>query len=317
MPIPVLLSCTDPLDGRRPDPHFVPEVRAARELGALVGLIDHDALLAGYPGDAVRLVPANAGPAWYRGWMIPSARYAALEAALFARGTPLLTTGAQYRTAHELPGWYRVFEGTTPRSGWVGYEPGYGPEGEPEQALPVAAITTIAAELVAAGATAGVVKDYVKSAKHRWATACYVPDLADPDALERVVTAFVAEQAEFLAGGIVLREFEDFTGLDDAPAAQARVWWLDDRPVLLTAHPDNPRTVVEPDLTEVARRVAALPARFVVTDVVRRRDGIWRVVEVGDGQVSDLPVGQSPAPLLAALLSEQRADSQAQSWPQP
>ena len=27
---------------------------------------------------------------------------------------------------------------------------------------------------------------------------------------------------------------------------------------------------------------------FVTTDMARRDDGVWRVVEVGDGQVSDL-----------------------------
>ena len=295
MPLPVLLSCSDPLDGRRPDPHFVPEARAARESGATVGLIDHDALLAGYPGDAVRRVAADNGPAWYRGWMIPAERYAALENALAARGTTLLTTAVQYQAAHELPGWYPAFEGLTPRSGWVAHKP--------DSPLPVGELAAVAAGLVAAGAVAGIVKDYVKSAKHRWATACYVPDLADPDGCGRVVAAFAAEQAEFLAGGIVLREFEDFTRPDGTPAAQARVWWLDGRPILVTAHPDTPRTVVEPDLTEVVPRVRALPARFVTTDLVQRHDGVWRVVEVGDGQVSDLPAGQDPAALLAPLLA--------------
>jgi hypothetical protein len=296
MSTPVLLSCSDPLDGRRPDPHFIPETRAARELGATVGLIDHDALLAGYPSDAIRRVPADAGPAWYRGWMVPSDRYAALEIALAERGTALLVTADQYRSAHELPGWYAHFDGVTPRSGWI-------PHG-PDLPVPSAELAAVAAALIDAGAGAGIVKDYVKSAKHRWASACYVPDLADREALERTVATFVAEQAEFLAGGIVLREFEDFTGPDGQAAPQARVWWLDGLPALVTAHPDTPRSVVEPslDLDELAPRVRALGARFVTTDVVRRADGVWRVVEVGDGQVSGLPAGSDPAALMAKLL---------------
>jgi hypothetical protein len=290
----VLLSCSDPVDGRRPDPHFLPETRAARELGAQVALIDHDALLAGYPGDAVRRVPKGAGPAWYRGWMIPGDRYDALETALARRGTTLRTSGTQYRAAHELPGWYPVFDGLTPRSAWFAHEPLRLP--------PRADVSALADALTGAGAQAAIVKDYVKSAKHLWETACHVPDLADLDALERVAAAFVAEQAEFLAGGIVLREFEDFDAPGGLRAAETRVWWLDGRPALVTAHPDTPRTRAEPDLAEVAPRVRALPARFVTTDLARRRDGAWRVVEVGDGQVSDLPAGADLAAALIALL---------------
>jgi hypothetical protein len=301
MPTPVLLSCSDPLDGRRPDPHFMPETRAARDLGATVGLVDHDALLAGYPGDAVRRVPTDAGPAWYRGWMIPSARYAALEAALAERGTPLRITAGQYRSAHELPGWYEHFADMTPRSGWVAHEP--------DLPLPDPELAALADGLIAAGATGAIVKDYVKSAKHRWATACYVPDLTDRAALTRVVAAFLAEQAGFLAGGIVLREFEDFTAPDgQAVSAQARVWWLDGRPILVTAHPDTPRAVVEPDLSGLADRVRALPARFLTTDLVRRDDGAWRVVEVGDGQVSGLPTGGDPGALLTHLVGPDRPE---------
>ncbi|MFD0528379.1 ATP-grasp domain-containing protein [Kitasatospora arboriphila] len=47
-----------------------------------------------------------------------------------------------------------------------------------------------------------------------------------------------------------------------------------------------------------------LGCRFVTTDLARRADGAgWRVVEVGDGQVSDLPRGADAASLYAALLA--------------
>jgi hypothetical protein len=42
--------------------------------------------------------------------------------------------------------------------------------------------------------------------------------------------------------------------------------------------------------------------RFVTTDLARRADGRWRVIEVGDGQVSDLPSTVDPADLIRALL---------------
>ncbi|WP_338758183.1 hypothetical protein V7968_26170 [Nocardia vulneris] len=51
-----LLSCADPLDPRRTDPHFAAETLAARTLGATVGLLDLDALLRGDSAAAVRKV---------------------------------------------------------------------------------------------------------------------------------------------------------------------------------------------------------------------------------------------------------------------
>jgi hypothetical protein len=51
-----------------------------------------------------------------------------------------------------------------------------------------------------------------------------------------------------------------------------------------------------PDL--VQQVAARIPSPFFSVDVIRRKDGMLRVVEVGDGQVSDL-VGWSPAAFVA------------------
>jgi hypothetical protein len=41
--------------------------------------------------------------------------------------------------------------------------------------------------------------------------------------------------------------------------------------------------------------------RFITTDLAQLADGGWRVVEVGDGQVSDLPSSADPADLYVHL----------------
>ncbi|GAB2603727.1 hypothetical protein GCM10027168_40820 [Streptomyces capparidis] len=281
-----VLMCADPLAPRRPDPAFAAEAAAVRELGGRVVLLDHEALLAGDADGAVARVPRGSGPLWYRGWMIPADRYAALAGALAGRGSPPATSAERYRAAHELPGWYDVFEEATPRSAWLTAAPG---------AVPGAA--ELARLAAAVGPGAAVVKDWVKSRKHEWAEACHVPDTADAARLAAVVRRFVELQGEFLTGGVVLRAFEYFTG------EEARVWWLDGAPLLVTAHPDTPGACPEPELAHVAPLVRALGCRFVTTDVALRSDGVWRVVEVGDGQVSGLPEGQDPRPLAAGLLA--------------
>ncbi|MFE2108186.1 ATP-grasp domain-containing protein [Kitasatospora sp. NPDC059463] len=331
MPAPAFLLPSHPLDPRRVDPQFAWEARLLRDLGGEHHLVDHDALLAGDAHPAVRGVPAGRGPFWYRGWMLPSHRYAEFAAALAERGGHLLTSPPGYASAHELPGWYEVFEGATPQSVWL---PAAGTE-------PFGAARLAPAVARLGGRGPAIVKDYVKSRKHEWDEACFIPELADLPAVERVVARFVELQAEHLAGGVVLRRFEEFTrvgwdtrtappgdGSDDAPgggpdtdraagrgaarhaadgrrrAVEARVWWLDGEPVLVGPHPDLPGCPAAPDLSVVRPLVRALGCRFVTTDLAERADGSgWRVVEVGDGQVSELPRGIDPSGLLIALLA--------------
>ncbi|MET8630366.1 ATP-grasp domain-containing protein [Kitasatospora sp. NPDC004669] len=310
MPVPSIIFPTDPLNPRRPDPHFTWEARTLRELGGEHHLVDHDALLAGHAEEAVRRVPRDSGPLWYRGWMLSSARYAEFAAALTARGGNLLTSAPGYTAAHELPGWYGAFEGATPPSVWI---PSTGAAAPGPEELAAAAARL-------GGSGPAIVKDYVKSRKHEWHEACYVPELADLAAVGRVVGRFIELQGEFLTGGVVLRRYEEFERSDGGPdhasggsdgangtggrAVEARVWWLDGRPILIGPHPDAPHQEVEPDLTDVPALVRRLGCRFVTTDLASRADGSgWRVVEVGDGQVSDLPRGIDASGLLASLIA--------------
>ncbi|MEV5609113.1 ATP-grasp domain-containing protein [Streptomyces sp. NPDC052225] len=288
-----LLTCCDPLRMRRPEPHFAAAVEAAGALGSGVALLDHDALLRGDTAGAVAGVPGGLGRLWYRGWMLPSASYARLADVLAERGSVLVTDGRRYRRAHELPGWYETFATMTPRSVWL--------PAEPKSMLPAARLAGLAASL---GPGPVVVKDYVKSRKHEWDDACYVPDGADTERLAAVVRRFMELQEDFLAGGIVLRAFEDFTG------DEVRVWWIDGEPSLVTVHPDvqEGTDVAEAslpgqELARVAPLVRALACRFVTTDLALRSDGVWRVVEVGDGQVSDLPAAVNQGCLVEPLLN--------------
>jgi hypothetical protein len=282
--------CSDPLNPRRVDEHFQGEADAVRAIGGQVALIDHDAALRGAVSEAIRRIPSDAGSVWYRGWMMPSATYADLADALARRGVRMCTTPDAYAVAHELPGWYPTFASVTPLSVWLPVVPNEPPA--------VAALAKLVAPL---GPGAAIVKDFVKSRKHEWNTACYVPDLTDVGQLHGVVTRMIELQDDSLTGGVVVRRFEAFTPKLGEPA-ELRVWWLDGVPALLTPHPDSAGAVPTVDLDEIGRAVSTLPARFVTTDLARSTGG-WRVVEVGDGQVSDLHAGMDPVELWEALVA--------------
>jgi hypothetical protein len=91
-------------------------------------------------------------------------------------------------------------------------------------------------------------------------------------------------------GGYVLRAFETFT------TPEVCTWWIDGTCVACTAHPDTPdlRPPADLDLSWLHTPVARVGAPFVTVDLARRDDGAWRIVELGDGQVSDLPFAADP-----------------------
>jgi hypothetical protein len=310
-----VLFCADPLRPTRPDQHFASEAELVRSLGGDVALIDHDELLASTDGDAdravkdadravkdadravkdadraVRRVPGDSGPWWYRGWMIPSAVYGRLAEALRRKRIQLRVDPGRYRVAHELPGWFSSLVPVTPHSVWIPWSRGQVPTEDD--------VASLARGL--GGRGPAIVKDYVKSRKHEWEEACFIPDLADLAHATAVVARMVELQGDLLNGGIVLRRFEPYRR-EGGRTVEARVWWVDGKPVMVSAHPDTPGLSTEPDLRVVAPLVESLGCPFVTTDLAQRTDdGRWRVVELGDGQVSDLPAGADPTPVFAGL----------------
>ncbi len=294
MPEPLtVLFCADPLTPHRVDPQFGSEARAVRDLGGTVALVDHDAVVAGDARAALRRVPRDLGPAWYRGWMLTSPQYGSLATALGGRGVLLHTSPDQYRIAHELPGWYPVFAEVTPSSVWTASAPNRKPAREE------------IAELIAPlGPGRGIVKDYVKSRKHEWDEACFVRDLTDIEAVSGVITRMIELQEDGLNGGIVVRRFEEFRR-HERGTVEARVWWLDGKPTVVGPHPDGCRGRQVPapdDLEAVARAVTALGCRWITTDLAQLDDGRWRVIEVGDAQVSGWPEEAGAAALFEPLI---------------
>ncbi|WP_436533593.1 ATP-grasp domain-containing protein [Actinoplanes sp. HUAS TT8] len=287
----LLLVPADVLRPRRPDEHFAEEVSAARDAGIEVAVIDHDALARGGSADAaVARIPAADHPtrtaAVYRGWMLRAPAYEALADALARRGVALRTSASDYRGAHELPGWYATAAAHTPETVWT--------TGDDRD--------DFTAACAALGSGAAVLRDYTKSMKHHWAEAAYIPSVADPDAAWKVAARFRELREDEFTGGFVLRRFESFTG------AEARTWWAGGDCRLVTAHPDTPDDLPAADLdpTFLAPSIRALNLPFVTADLTRRDDGRWRLVEIGDGQVSDRPRTTPAADLIAALTGAHR-----------
>jgi len=197
----------------------------------------------------------------------------------------MLRTGAEhYRRGHEFPGWYPALASVTPRSAWT--------SGDRSEDF-----SRVCADL---GSGPAVIRDYVKSMKHYWDEAAFIADLTDTAAAWTVAGRFRELREDEFTGGFVVRCFEQFI------SAEARTWWVDGQCRLVTAHPDTPGDLPpgELDVAALEPLIASLSLPFVTADLAQRADGAWRVIEVGDGQVSDRPTSASPEAFVTAILRE-------------
>jgi len=284
----LLLPC-DPIHPRRPDEHFEGEAVAARGLGIDVALVDHDALTR--PGGAaagvnrIRL-DGTGSQAVYRGWMLRSDQYAAFESELAEKHVTLRTNARQYQQAHELPGWYADLSSVTPESVWTC---GASPDDFRDRCKQL-------------GDGAVVLRDYSKSMKHYWHEVAFIRDVADLEAAWSIARRFLELRDDSFVGGLVLRRFERLRG------DEIRTWWVHGTCVLTTMHPDSKSPDSKSnvpsnlDLSALAPLMTTLRLPFVTADLALRDDGVWRVIELGDGQVSDRPRTTSAEEFLRAVM---------------
>jgi len=196
----------------------------------------------------------------YRGWMLNAKEYARLTQAIGNASAAPLTSTDSYLAAHHLPNWYPLVAEFTPET----------------RVLPLDADWE--SELRAVGWEAFFVKDYVKSLKTSRGSI-----VRDPSEIGAVVEEMKQFRGE-IEGGLCVRRVEPFV-----TDSERRYFVLDKQAFSSDGQP----------VPDVVRQVASrITSPFFSVDVVRRDDGVLRVVEIGDGQVSDL-VGWSAAAFVA------------------
>lgn len=243
----VLLYPSDPLSRRAPDPGFAEEYAAAQAAGLACALLSTEDF------DAGRVVARPAlpegGRVLYRGWMLRVQAYAALEDGVRAAGAGMVTPAADYERCHHLPGWLdRCRELTA-------------------ETVVVADPADLPAVLAALAWPAYFVKDFVKSlTTTRGSVARSAQEVLE-------VADLLAKYRGSLEGGVCLRAVEEYVSGSEERyfAVRKTAFGRDGAP--------------PPELVrEVAER---LDAPFASIDVALRSDGTLRLVEVGDGQVSE------------------------------
>lgn len=276
----ILLFPADPLDPHAVDPVYAPDAAAAQTLALPYALIAYKTLLRD-PDRAVNSISVADSLAIYRGWMLTPVQYRAFYDALARRGVRLINDPAAYRHTHYLPESYPQIAARTARTIWLDAD---------------TPLDQIMVRLRPFGRSPLILKDYVKSQKHYWNEACYIPSAADAEAVRRVTRRFLELQGDDLSGGLVFREFIPFEPLGTHARSgmpltkEFRIFWLDGVSLFAIEYWDDVDyggiAVPTDRFDDVARSIRS---RFFTMDIAKRVNGDWMIVELGDGQVAGLP----------------------------
>lgn len=280
-----ILFCSEPFSPAKVDELYAEEMQAAQAAGFECALIDLETLREGNANQATKRVQAQSErtQTLYRGWMMTPAHYTQLYRTLERKNILLINSPDGYKHAHYFPEAYPILEGNTPKSIWLKKD------GEFSMERLLQAVTVF-------GDAPLMVKDYVKSRKHDWETACYIPSAADAEKVAQVVQTFIDLQGEDLNEGIVIREFIELESLAVHPKSgmplskEFRLFFFEHQ--LLHAAPyweegEYQKELPPPNLfLDIAVRIQS---RFFTMDVAKTKRGEWVIVELGDGQVAGLP----------------------------
>lgn len=184
----------------------------------------------------------------YRGWMLNVYDYNRFYDQVAAAGGELLTNPSAYVFCHYLPLWYPLCMDETPST------ISFMKEEDFDDALRKT------------GWSAYFVKDYVKSlTTSRGSVAKNIDEVHD-------IVKLLAKYRGELEGGLCVREYEEL--LTDT----------EERYFVWQGRAYGREGAVPDMVQDVAKRI---DSAFFTIDVAQRRDGLLRLIEIGDGQVSD------------------------------
>jgi hypothetical protein len=184
----------------------------------------------------------------YRGWMMNPDLYKKFENLVKSRGGKLLTSLEDYIGSHHLPNWYESCKDFTSESYFF----------ENDDALEKNAM-----EL---GWESFFVKDFVKSNYNERGSIAHSPS----EVVE--IVNLIEEHRGEIEGGISLRKVEEYL-----PETEKRYFVLNGT----VYSPDGEIPGIVLDISKAYR------APFYSVDLIQRSDMVFRLVELGDGQVSD------------------------------
>lgn len=285
-----------------PDFAFENECEAAKEAGFHVSFIGQQ--LGPNRNPTLRKLPnSKSENLIYRGWILKDYEYFNVENLIKDEGYFLNTSTKEYCYASYLPNWYSELSDATPDSLFFS-------KSKYKDLLNKKTLFEVVRNYFVSGGV--IIKDYVKSRKHEWLDACYVPDVTDTKNLSRVVENFISLQDNDLVGGLVFRKFEPFKQIGTHSKSgmpivnEHRLFAMNGKIIYQAPYwGEGNYSGNYPGKWICHDYLADLHASFVSIDLAELENGQWRIVEIGDGGTSGVPEGGDVNAFYKALWESQ------------
>lgn len=219
----------------------------------------------------------------YRGWMLTPKQYSILYNDLLAKNYKLINTVEEYQNCHYLPDSLKFINHKTPKTIFEKFEN----ESSIDKLIDKSKIF---------GHKSVILKDYVKSEKHDWETACFVKNASDIDNLKQTINNLIELRGNYLNEGIVIREFVELNDLtihskSAMPLTEEyRLFFYAKKLVGIYDYwEEGEYKLSKPDTTEFEEIAKRIDSNFFSMDIARQKNGELIIIELGDGQVAGLP----------------------------
>ncbi len=277
-----IIFCDNLID-RKVDPDFEEEYNSAIAQGLPVELISfEDVNDLNIPKSIARIKQQDElRLAIYRGWMIQPDKYELFYKALLKKNVRLINTPEEYKTCHYLPLSYEFIKELTPATNWI--------EGDADFEKIFELTKNFKDDPI-------IVKDFVKSQKHNWKEACFIPKASDKDSVKKIVSRFIELQGSELNVGLVFRKFEELDFLTNHSKSgmpltkEFRLFFLNGKLTQTFNYWDEgDYGNIKPELQQFEDIGKKVKSNFFTMDIAKKKSGDWIIMELGDGQVSGLP----------------------------
>ena len=280
-----IIFCDSGFSPKEVDYMYVEEYEFAKKNFIQTSLISFEQLKKGNIESALRRVKAveQKEIGIYRGWMMKPKLYETFYLSLLEKNIELINDPSEYKFSHYLPENYETIKSYTPKTTFKKLD-------KPFQ------IEDFKNEIDIFKDKPIIIKDYVKSQKHYWEEACFIPNASDVENVKSVIHKFLELQDSDLNEGLVFREYIELEKLTNHSESgmpltkEFRVFILHGRIMTTYEYWDEGNYEnVQPIFDSFEELLPRIASKFFTMDIAKKNDGNWIIVELGDGQVSGLP----------------------------
>jgi hypothetical protein len=273
-----ILFCENTMIPNETDEAFADECQQAKENG-------FETLLYNFEENSTkRIRPSEkTETVIYRGWMLKPREYEILYRNLLSKNYTLINTPIEYRNCHYLPDSLKFIEKHTPKTVFQKIEN-------------ETSITDLIEKSKVFNGKSVLVKDYVKSEKHYWDTACFVENSNDTKKMRETINNLIKLQGDYLNEGIVIREYIELNRLthhsrSKMPLSEEYRLFFYNRELMCMYNyweegeynNSRPNTKL---FEEIAKRIEN---NFFTMDIAKEKNGNYIIIELGDAQVAGIP----------------------------